>query len=180
MAPYLRNEKSRRGERSFELNVYDAFLKETAVIQTKGENHGKLSSSAESHAMNHQEKKFFCYTTMSNDAISSIIPRDAFYQIDIDSSDSCFYPKDWIPSIASLNKTHLGKITWKASPLKIDCQSYFNVLHSIEAGIASTLKEHHVPFTKSVAQKLCRVDVNKTSALSTVFHQLGWFHDETL
>lgn len=41
---------------------------------------------------------------------------------------------------------------------------------------ARTLQLQEIPFTKSVAQKLCRVDVNKTSALWTAFGQLGWFH----
>lgn len=41
---------------------------------------------------------------------------------------------------------------------------------------ARTLKLQGIPFTKSVAQKLCRADVNKTSALWTVFGQLGWFN----
>jgi hypothetical protein len=39
---------------------------------------------------------------------------------------------------------------------------------------ARTLSYQQIPFTKSVAQKLCRVDVNKTSALWTAFGELGW------
>jgi hypothetical protein len=44
---------------------------------------------------------------------------------------------------------------------------------------ARTLKQQQIPFTKSVAQKLCRVDVNKTSALWTAFGQLGWLESNS-
>lgn len=87
------------------------------------------------------------------------------------------------------------------APLSINRQPYFNQLHPAEVTMASvlrltpiqylrckrtlilasrTLKMQQVPFTKSIAQKLCRVDVNKTSALWTAFRQLGWFNGPTI
>lgn len=86
------------------------------------------------------------------------------------------------------------------APLSIHQQPYHDLLHPVESSMASilrlspiqylrckrtlilasrTLKLQHIPFTKSVAQKLCRVDVNKTSALWTAFGQLGWFDESS-
>lgn len=87
------------------------------------------------------------------------------------------------------------------APLLIHQQPYYDGLHQVESSMASilrlspiqylrckrtlilaarTLKLQQIPFTKSVAQKLCRVDVNKTSALWTAFGQLGWFSESQL
>jgi hypothetical protein len=75
---------------------------------------------------------------------------------------------------------------------------YFHKLHPGEANIASTLRltpeqyikckrtliqaaskyeSQGIPFRKSDAQKLCRVDVNKTSTLWSIFGKLGWMGD---
>lgn len=84
------------------------------------------------------------------------------------------------------------------APLCINQEPFYHLLHPVEASMASTLrlspiqylrckrtlilaartlKHQNISFTKSVAQKLCRVDVNKTSALWTAFGQLGWFDE---
>lgn len=72
---------------------------------------------------------------------------------------------------------------------------YFEKLHSGEATIAATLRltpeqylkckwalvlaakdayENNTPFRKSEAQKVCCIDVNKTSVLWNAFGKLGW------
>ncbi|KAI8984770.1 hypothetical protein BDF20DRAFT_816982 [Mycotypha africana] len=135
--------------------------------------------------------------------ISSILPigkeaQAAFDALDIDSTDEVYYPEGWIPSNHALDE-HNGaiKFSWKGSPMNIEGQAYYDHLHPAEIMMASSLRlspvqylkckrtlimaakklqEQRVPFTKSVAQRLCRVDVNKTSALWTIFGQLGWFN----
>lgn len=133
--------------------------------------------------------------------VSSVLPTGkeaamAFDAIDIDSSDQEFYPTGWVPFREALDRVPV-KVCWKGAPLSIHGQPYYNELHPVEASMASilrlspvqylrckrtlilaarTLQLQQIPFTKSVAQKLCRVDVNKTSALWTAFGQLGWFH----
>ncbi|OAD80631.1 hypothetical protein PHYBLDRAFT_61683 [Phycomyces blakesleeanus NRRL 1555(-)] len=88
------------------------------------------------------------------------------------------------------------RVTWKGSRLTIDKLPFYDRLHPEEAIIASTLRltpeqflrckrtlvlaayqytQKGLKFRKSDAQKLCRIDVNKTSALWCVFNRLGWF-----
>lgn len=83
------------------------------------------------------------------------------------------------------------------SPLKISHLPYYQELHPGEVNIASTLRltpeqylkcrrslilaaqdfdKMNTTFRKSDAQKCVRIDVNKTSALWSVFSQLGWFN----
>ncbi|KAG1451672.1 hypothetical protein G6F56_008023 [Rhizopus delemar] len=121
----------------------------------------------------------------------------AFDAIDIESQDIDFYPSDWVPCQGKLDVIPV-KVYWKGVPMSIEKQALYQVLHPVEASMASilrlspiqylrckrtlilaarTLKYQNIPFTKSVAQKLCRVDVNKTSALWTAFGQLGWFDE---
>ncbi|KAG0187442.1 hypothetical protein DFQ28_006324 [Apophysomyces sp. BC1034] len=118
----------------------------------------------------------------------------AFDSIDIDSDDITHYPHAWIPNPAHLDQVPV-KVFWKGAPLLINDLPYCERLHPVEVTIASTLRLTPVqylrckrvliraaqqydltstPFRKSDAQKLCRVDVNKTSALWTAFGQLGW------
>ncbi|KAL0094805.1 Homeodomain-like protein [Phycomyces blakesleeanus] len=118
----------------------------------------------------------------------------AFDTIDIDTQDSVHFEPQWIPNPAALDQIPV-KVVWKGGPLQINDQPYFDRLHPVEVSMASTLRlspvqylrckrvliraaqeygESEMPFRKSDAQKLCRVDVNKTSALWTVFGQLGW------
>ncbi|KAF7726024.1 hypothetical protein EC973_009087 [Apophysomyces ossiformis] len=130
-------------------------------------------------------------TTQKKDKTDSAA---AFDSIDIDSDDITHYPHAWIPNQAHLDQVPV-KVFWKGAPLMIHDLPYFDRLHPVEVTIASTLRLTPVqylrckrvliraaqqydltstPFRKSDAQKLCRVDVNKTSALWTAFGQLGW------
>ncbi|KAG0785880.1 hypothetical protein G6F57_009051 [Rhizopus arrhizus] len=134
--------------------------------------------------------------------VSSVLPTgkdaaSAFDSIDIQSDDVDFYPPGWVPCREALDYTPV-KVTWKGAPLCINQEPFYHLLHPVEASMASilrlspiqylrckrililaarTLKHQNISFTKSVAQKLCRVDVNKTSALWTAFGQLGWFDE---
>ncbi|KAI9015838.1 hypothetical protein CLU79DRAFT_764937 [Phycomyces nitens] len=117
-----------------------------------------------------------------------------FDTVDIDVEDDVYFPSSWIPQPEALDHIQV-KVSWKGASLQITSQPYFHRLHPVEARIASTLRlspiqyirckrvliraaqdygEKDTPFRKSDAQKLCRVDVNKTSALWTAFGQLGW------
>ncbi|CAG8467529.1 13636_t:CDS:2 [Ambispora leptoticha] len=86
-------------------------------------------------------------------------------------------------------------MTWKTGPLSIEHLAHFNELHPTEAYVASILRltpvqyfnaKHSLitasrryegralPFRKSDAQKILRIDVNKASKLWEFFHQLNW------
>ncbi|CAG8479323.1 3904_t:CDS:2 [Ambispora gerdemannii] len=86
-------------------------------------------------------------------------------------------------------------MTWKTGPLSIEHLAHFNELHPTEAYVASVLRltpvqyfnaKHSLitasrryegrtlPFRKSDAQKILRIDVNKASKLWEFFHQLNW------
>ncbi|KAH8553504.1 hypothetical protein BGW37DRAFT_485947 [Umbelopsis sp. PMI_123] len=114
--------------------------------------------------------------------------------IDIENDESTIFSDEWIPKLDALDHKQI-KIVWKGAPLKISHLPMYNKLHSAEANIASTLRltpvqyirckrtliraaseyeRHGTPFRKSDAQKLCRVDVNKTSSLWSIFGELGW------
>jgi hypothetical protein len=81
------------------------------------------------------------------------------------------------------------------APLMISHLPMYGKLHPTEVNFASTLRltpvqyirckrtliraaieyqRRGTPFRKSDAQKLCRVDVNKTSSLWSIFGELGW------
>ncbi|KAH7058331.1 hypothetical protein BKA57DRAFT_433386 [Linnemannia elongata] len=99
--------------------------------------------------------------------------------------------------VSMLDHQSLPKIIWKGYPLNISGKIGFELLHPYEVHIASTLrlspaqylackrtlilasrKYLSVPngkqFKKSDAQKLCRIDVNKTSRLWEIFAKVGW------
>ncbi|KAF9962771.1 hypothetical protein BGZ70_007893 [Mortierella alpina] len=97
--------------------------------------------------------------------------------------------------ITSLEGTPLPLVQWKGTPLDIRQAPGFTKLHSHEVYVASTLrltpavylscKQTLVSasrgyaktgklFRKSDAQKLCKIDVNKTSKLWEVFARFGW------
>ncbi|KAL1916976.1 uncharacterized protein VTP21DRAFT_5173 [Calcarisporiella thermophila] len=88
------------------------------------------------------------------------------------------------------------RLQWKGSQLDISHLPDQSLLHPLEKRICSTLrltpsqylscksallrgsKEHQKQgkaFRKTDAQKLCRVDVNKTSKIWEVFDRAGWF-----
>ncbi|CAG8698104.1 15730_t:CDS:1 [Acaulospora morrowiae] len=87
------------------------------------------------------------------------------------------------------------KINWKGQPLSISHLPHYDALHSKEAHVASTLRltpiqyltskntlvssarryiQKSLPFRKSDAQKLLRIDVNKASKLWEFFMQVKW------
>ncbi|KAG0005941.1 hypothetical protein BGZ79_000049 [Entomortierella chlamydospora] len=88
-------------------------------------------------------------------------------------------------------------VVWKGQPLSVAGKPGYELLHPHEARIASTLRLSPAQylnckqtlilasraylanpdgkqFRKSDAQKLCRIDVNKTSRLWEVFAKIGW------
>ncbi|CAG8681192.1 9570_t:CDS:2 [Ambispora gerdemannii] len=88
------------------------------------------------------------------------------------------------------------KITWKGMPHDIRNESYFEVLHHVEAQVVSTLRmtpiqylntklailsaarefeDRGLPFRKVDAQRAVRIDVNKACKLWEFFHDVGWF-----
>ncbi|CAG8450727.1 7908_t:CDS:1 [Funneliformis mosseae] len=87
------------------------------------------------------------------------------------------------------------RINWKGQPLSISHLPHYNSLHPKEAIVASTLRltpvqyltakntlvssarryiQKSLPFRKSDAQKLLRIDVNKASKLWEFFMQVKW------
>ncbi|CAG8482205.1 430_t:CDS:1 [Scutellospora calospora] len=87
------------------------------------------------------------------------------------------------------------EISWKGQPLSITHLPHNNVLHPTEARIVSILRltplqyltgkytlvsaahryaQRALPFKKSDAQKLLRIDVNKASKLWEFFNQVHW------
>ncbi|CAG8445286.1 328_t:CDS:1 [Dentiscutata heterogama] len=87
------------------------------------------------------------------------------------------------------------KVNWKGQPLTISHLPHYNSLHPKEAHVASTLRltpvqyltskntlvssarrytQKSLPFRKSDAQKLLRIDVNKASKLWEFFMQVKW------
>ncbi|KAG0218702.1 hypothetical protein BGX33_006265 [Mortierella sp. NVP41] len=99
--------------------------------------------------------------------------------------------------VSVLDHQSLPKIVWKGYPLNISGKPGFELLHPYEVHIASTLRlspaqylgckrtlilasrqylavPNGKQFKKSDAQKLCRIDVNKTSRLWEIFAKVGW------
>ncbi|KAF0426274.1 clr6 l associated factor 1 laf1 [Gigaspora margarita] len=113
-------------------------------------------------------------------------------------------PLEWDKLIENINEMRLDnnilnniipKITWKGQPLTISHLPHFNALHRKEVEVASTLRltpvqyltakhtlvsaaqryvQKSLPFRKSDAQKLLRIDVNKASKLWEFFQQVKW------
>ncbi|CAG8433467.1 5300_t:CDS:1 [Ambispora gerdemannii] len=86
-------------------------------------------------------------------------------------------------------------ITWKGNPLKIEQLPHYNLLHQAEAQVASTLRltpvqyltvkhvfistarryySRGLPFLKSDAQKIMKMDVNKSCKMWDFFNNVGW------
>ncbi|KAI8343138.1 Homeodomain-like protein [Chlamydoabsidia padenii] len=125
-------------------------------------------------------------------------PDTFFYDhANLSINDDDVYTSSWLPGWEPFDNKPAIRVTWKGSPLSILSLPYYDVLHSNERTIASTLRltpeqylkckramilsaqvfyQHGLPFRKSDAQKVCRIDVNKTSCLWGAFNRLGWFH----
>ncbi|KAI8332156.1 hypothetical protein EDC96DRAFT_611899 [Choanephora cucurbitarum] len=103
--------------------------------------------------------------------------------------------EEWIPSYEPLNRKPTVRVQWKGHPLKIKKMPYYEKLHRNEASMAAILRltpeqflkckwalilaakeayDTKSLFRKSEAQKVCCIDVNKTSALWNAFGKLGW------
>ncbi|CAG8691424.1 13506_t:CDS:2 [Cetraspora pellucida] len=109
--------------------------------------------------------------------------------------------EDLIKNINDLNldMSNLDNITlnvkWKSNPLEISHLLRYDVLHKTEATVASLLrltpvqyltskyillsasrryKDRMLPFRKSDAQKMLKIDVNKSSKLWEFFGQANW------
>ncbi|CAG8562259.1 4882_t:CDS:1 [Ambispora leptoticha] len=88
------------------------------------------------------------------------------------------------------------KIIWKGMPHDIRNESYFEMLHHVEAQVVSTLRmtpiqylntklailsvarefeDRGLSFRKVDAQRAVRIDVNKACKLWEFFHDVGWF-----
>ncbi|KAF9350762.1 hypothetical protein BGX26_011132 [Mortierella sp. AD094] len=99
--------------------------------------------------------------------------------------------------ISMLDVKQPPMVVWKGQPLSVAGKPGYELLHPHEARIASTLRLSPAQylnckrtlilasrayfanpdgkqFRKSDAQKLCRIDVNKTSRLWEVFAKIGW------
>ncbi|CAB4385954.1 unnamed protein product [Rhizophagus irregularis] len=95
----------------------------------------------------------------------------------------------------SILDNYTPDITWKGQPLNIAHLPHYNELHEIEAKVVSILRltpvqyltgkhtlvsaarryvQRALPFKKSDAQKLLRIDVNKASKLWEFFRQVKW------
>jgi len=106
-----------------------------------------------------------------------------------------------VAAIKELNINHsilddyTPDITWKRQPLNITHLPHYKELHEIETKVVSTLRltpvqyltgkhtllsaarrydQKALPFKKSDAQKLLRIDVNKASKLWEFFRQVKW------
>ncbi|KAG2190740.1 hypothetical protein INT46_004847 [Mucor plumbeus] len=114
---------------------------------------------------------------------------------DCDQTALFLNSEEWIPNLEVFNRKPTIRVSWKGSPLKIKTMPYFDKLHSGEVTIAATLRltpeqylkckwalvlaakeasETGALFRKSEAQKVCCIDVNKTSVLWNTFVRLGW------
>ncbi|ORX63087.1 hypothetical protein DM01DRAFT_1298037 [Hesseltinella vesiculosa] len=119
-----------------------------------------------------------------------------FDHVDLSVPDHQVFTTPWLPSSSAFDQRPNIRVVWKGSPLTIKTLPHFDQLHANEQLIASTLRlspeqylkckraliltaqvysDHGVPFRKSDAQKVCRIDVNKTSCLWNAFNRLGWF-----
>ncbi|ORZ18819.1 Homeodomain-like protein [Absidia repens] len=125
-------------------------------------------------------------------------PNTFFYDsVDLAVEDKQAYDPSWIPLWTSFDKNPNIHVYWKGSSLCIASLPYIEALHPNEKNIASTLRltpeqylkckralilnaqifyQRGLVFRKSDAQKVCRIDVNKTSCLWGAFNRLGWFH----
>lgn len=99
------------------------------------------------------------------------IPPPPFFFSPFSSSD-LGTPLD-IRHLPSFDLLHPGEVHI-ASTLRLPPEQYLRCKHSLLFH-AQQFSQSNMPFRKSDAQKCVRIDVNKTSALWTVFYQLGWF-----
>jgi hypothetical protein len=111
----------------------------------------------------------------SNDTRLSVrsgkVSQFPFFSFSLSSND-LGTPLD-IRHLPSFDLLHPGEVHI-ASTLRLPPEQYLRCKHSLLVH-AQQFNQSNLPFRKSDAQKCVRIDVNKTSALWTVFYQLGWF-----
>ncbi|RUS15497.1 hypothetical protein BC938DRAFT_476919 [Jimgerdemannia flammicorona] len=183
----------------FEMNIYEQYLRDPAPLLRPilpaeplfTPRRPRRQSAEMSRSVSHE-----------SDVMSSIDAMDCVFEnrnskvpVDSDDEGSISQEDGWAPDRGVLDERP-PRIVWKGVPLDIHDMPHFHLLHPAEVHIASTLRltpiqyikckntlvqaarahiRRGLPFRKSDAQKLCRVDVNKTSRLWTVFGSLGWF-----
>ncbi|CAG8457136.1 28649_t:CDS:2 [Dentiscutata erythropus] len=128
------------------------------------------------------------------------LPSERLHKIKLKNSGNSL-SRDLIKNINDLNldMSSLDNINlnvkWKSNPLEISHLLRYEVLHKTEATVASLLrltpvqyltskyillsasrryKERMLPFRKSDAQKMLKIDVNKSSKLWEFFGQANW------
>jgi len=108
--------------------------------------------------------------------------------------------EDYCPPVSSLDDAEKPlKVGWgKSATMDITSDADYSELHATEATVASELRLHPVQylankrrifnekvkklqagqgFTKTAAQNVCNIDVNKVSKLWEAFAKVGWFDD---
>ncbi|KAI7856570.1 Homeodomain-like protein [Circinella umbellata] len=127
----------------------------------------------------------------------------AYDRVDVTVDDILIYDPEWVPLYDVFDRKPNVRPTYKGkanSPLQIDHMEFYDQLHPCEVNIASQLRlqpkqylmckrslilgaqdsyKNGMPFRKSDAQKLCRIDVNKVSHLWALFARLGWLEPHT-
>ncbi|KAF9432604.1 hypothetical protein BGZ76_010576 [Entomortierella beljakovae] len=115
----------------------------------------------------------------------------------VQEPEEVVHPSPDVGPISMLDVKQPPMVIWKGQPLSVAGKPGYELLHPHEARIASTLRLSPAQylnckqtlilasrsyfsnpdgkqFRKSDAQKLCRIDVNKTSRLWEVFAKIGW------
>lgn len=121
----------------------------------------------------------------------------AFEAIDVSAPDEEVYADGWVPSTAVMDESPdmFKHKTWRWTPIDIQAMPYYDRLHAVEADLASKIRltpetylrckramilaaQQVVPqvgrLSKNQAQKLCRINVNKTSILWNFFKLNKW------
>ncbi|KAI8582279.1 hypothetical protein K450DRAFT_228203 [Umbelopsis ramanniana AG] len=182
-----------------DLLEYSSRVIQPPVVKSKSESPDHYGTSSDDE-QTIQFKRRRALSDASESAATKKCKTDAamaFDRVNVEESDDQFFESGWIPNYQVFDQRPV-RVVWKGSPLQIGHMPYFQKLHQGEVNIASTLRltpeqyikckrtliqaaskyeSQGIPFRKSDAQKLCRVDVNKTSTLWSIFGKLGWMGD---
>ncbi|RUS20059.1 hypothetical protein BC937DRAFT_86479 [Endogone sp. FLAS-F59071] len=184
----------------FELNIYEQYLRDPAPLLRPILPVPVFTARRPSNIGGADMSRSVSANDSDAEAMEFVFEnRNSKVAIDSDEEDAASTHEDG----RTLDKSALDvrplKIVWKGTPLEIQEMPHYHLLHPAEAHIASTLRltpiqyikcrntlvqaarayvRRGLPFRKSDAQKLCRVDVNKTSRLWGIFGGLGWFGDD--
>ncbi|KAJ2962213.1 hypothetical protein NQZ79_g2605 [Umbelopsis isabellina] len=194
----------RSDQKVFQLRVYDTDPSKLLQCSSRTIQPPMIKSDSADESSNSEEEQVIAQMKRrralsdANESMSKKCKTDAamaFDRVHVEESDHEFFDPEWIPSYQVFDQRPPVRVVWKGSPLQISNMPYYDKLHLGEVNIASTLRltpeqyikckrtliqaasryeSQGVPFRKSDAQKLCRVDVNKTSTLWSIFGKLGW------